>query len=139
MVQKCLEGEIRGLGYPGAALFSYGMALFSFNILSLLRVAMRAAHGQDKIEQSFSTHHMAEEIGTAWRGMSLLLPAAFWRRRNARLGASGVAAELKRLAKLVDLSQYKKTVRTSRKPPPKRKFSKNTPHVSTARLLEKRK
>lgn len=139
VVQKCLEGEIRGLGYPGAALFSYGMALFSFNILSLLRVAMRAAHGQDKIEQSFSTHHMAEEIGTAWRGMSLLLPAAFWRRRNARLGASGVAAELKRLAKLVELSQYKKTVRTSRKPPPKRKFSKNTPHVSTARLLEKRK
>ena len=139
VVQKCLEGEIRGLGYPGAALFSYGMALLSFNILSLLRVAMRAAHGREKIEQSFSTHHMAEEIGTMWAGMTLLLTAAFWRRRCARLDTAGMAAELKRLAKLVDLSQYKKTVRTSRKPPPKRKFCKRTPHVSTARLLEQRK
>jgi hypothetical protein len=139
VVQKCLEGEIRGLGYPGAALFSYAVALFSFNILHLLRAALRATHGAETIERSFSTHHMAEEIATMWGGMTLLLTAAFWRRRCSQQQAQDIAAELSRLAKLVDLSQYKKTVRTSRKPPPKRKSCKHTPHVSTARLLEKRK
>lgn len=139
VVQGCLEGEISGLGYPGAALFSYGVALFAFNVLSLLRAAMRALHGGPKIEQSFSTHHMAEEIHAMWPGMLLLLSSAFWRRRCRGLDDAAVAKELKRLAKHVDLAQYKKVTRTSRKPPPKRKSSKNSPHVSTARVLEKRK
>ena len=139
VVQKCLEGEISGLGYPGAALFSYGVALFSFNVLSLLRVAMRAVHGSEKIENTFSTHHMAEEIRAMWPGMTLLLTTTFWRRRCRDLDETTVACELKRLAKHVDLAQYKKVTRTTRNPPPKRKFSKHTPHVSTARLLQKRK
>lgn len=139
VVQKCLEGEISGLGYPGAALFSYAVALFSFNVLSLLRAAMRAAHGSEKIEQVFSTHHMAEEIRATWQGMTLLLTTAFWRRRCRNLDDAAVARELKRLAKHVDLAQYKKVTRTTRNPPPKRTFSKHTPHVSTARLLQKRK
>lgn len=139
VVQKCLEGEIRALGYPKAALFSYGVALFGFNVLQLLRSAMRAVHGEEKIEQSFSTHHMAEEIGMVWRGMTLLLNTAFWHRRYAQFDAGQIAAELKRLAQHVNLAHYKKVTRTSRKPPPKRRFSKNTPHLSTARLIEKRK
>ncbi len=34
VIQKCLEGEISGLGYPRAALFSYAVVLFAFNVLS---------------------------------------------------------------------------------------------------------
>jgi len=139
VVQKCLQGEISGLGYPGAALFSYGVALFAFNVLSVLRAAMRAVHGAAKIEQSFSTHHMAEEIHAMWSGMTLLLPAAFWRRHCRDLDDAAVASQLKRLARQVNLAQYKKVTRTTRNPPPKRKFSKNTPHVSIARVLAKRK
>ena len=48
-----MEGEISGLGYPGAALFSYGVALFSFNMLSLLRAAMRAVQGGEHIVRCF--------------------------------------------------------------------------------------
>jgi hypothetical protein len=139
VVQKCLQGEISGLGYPGAALFSYGVALFSFNVLSLLRTAMRAVHGGERIEQSFSTHHMAEEIRAAWHGMTVLLTPKFWRRHCREHDAAAVASELQRLAERVDLAQYKKVTRTKRSPPPKRKFSKHTPHVSTARLLQERK
>jgi hypothetical protein len=82
---------------------------------------------------------MAEEIGMVWRGMTLLLSPIFWRRRYASFDVAQIAAELKRLAKQVTLAHYKKVTRTSRKPPPKRRSSKNTPHLSTARLLEKRK
>ena len=48
---------------------------------SLLRAAMRAVHGKAKIEQSFSTHHMAEEIRAMWPGMTLLLTTVFWESR----------------------------------------------------------
>ena len=96
--------------------------------------------GGEKIEQTFSTHHMAEEIRATWHGMTLLLTTTFWRRRRCHgLDDAAVASELKRLAKNVCLAQYKKVTRTIRNPPPKRKFSKHTPHVSTARLLQKRK
>lgn len=139
VIQKCLEGEISGLGYPRAALFSYAVALFAFNVLSLLRAAMRAVHGKAKIEQSFSTHHMAEEIRAMWPGMTLLLTTVFWESRCRGMDGSAVARELKRLAKQVDLAQYKKVTRTIRHPPPKRKSSKYTPHISTARTLAKRK
>ncbi len=139
VVQKCLEGEIATLGYPRAALFSYGMALFSYNVLHLQRAALRAAHGEETIEESFSTHHMAEEIHMVWRGMTLLLTAAFWQHRYGKFSPSALAKELKRLAALVNLKHYRKVKRTSRKPPPKRSSSESRPHVSTARLLAKRK
>lgn len=137
-VQRCLAGEISGLAYPSAALFSYAVALFAFNVLSLLRAAMRAAHGSEKIETSFSTYHMADEIRAIWPGMMLVLTTAFWKRHCRDINAAAVARELKRLARQVDLARYKKVNRTSRKPPPKRKSSKRTPHVSTARLLKQR-
>ena len=139
VIQKCLEGEISGLGYPRAALFSYAVALFAFNVLSLLRAAMRAVHGKAKIEQSFSTHHMAEEIRAMWPGMTLLLSTVFWESQYRGRDDAAVASELKRLAQQVDLAQYKKVTRTIRHPPPKRKSSKYTPHISTARTLAKRK
>ena len=115
------------------------MALFAFNVLSLLRAAMRAVHGKSKIEQSFSTHHMAEEIRAMWPGMTLLLTTEFWESRCRGMNDAAVASELRRLAKYVDLAQYKKVTRTTRNPPPKRKSSKYTPHISTARTLAKRK
>lgn len=137
-VQKCLEGEIRGLGYPGAALFSYAVALLSFNLLNLLRCALRAAHGSERIEETFSTHHMAEEIGTMWGGLTLLLPSEFWRQEHENLKGT-LADKLRQLAAQVNLKQYRKTIRTSRKPPPKRHASKTTPHVSTQRIIDQRK
>lgn len=139
VIQKCLEGEIRGLGYPGAALFSYAAALFSFNLLSLLRAALRAAHGHSQIEDNFSTYHMADEIHAAWHGMTLLLPARFWKRHARHQDDAAVASELLRLAKNVPLAPFKKASRKSRKPPPKKTFSKQVPHVATERLLTKRK
>ena len=72
-------------------------------------------------------------------GMTLLLTTTFWQRRCRDLDDAAVASELKRLAENVCLDQYKKVARSTRTPPPKRKSSKHTPHVATARLLEKRK
>jgi hypothetical protein len=39
-VTKNFEGEIQTLGYPKAALFSFGLALVSYNILAVVRRAL---------------------------------------------------------------------------------------------------
>ena len=67
-----------------------------------------------------------------WPGMTLLLSTVFWESQYRGRDDAAVASELKRLAQQVDLAQYKKVTRTIRHPPPKRKSSKYTPHISTA-------
>ena len=67
-----------------------------------------------------------------WPGMTLLLSTVFWESQYRGRDDAAVASELKRLAQQVDLTQYKKVTRTFRHPPPKRKSSKYTPHISTA-------
>jgi hypothetical protein len=54
--------EIKTLGYPQAALFSFAMALFAYNALSLLITALSSVHGVGKIEAGLSNYYLAEEI-----------------------------------------------------------------------------
>ncbi|MEH2146472.1 transposase [Nostoc sp.] len=44
------ECEIKTLGYPKAALFSFCLALVSYNILATVRAVMASIHGVGKIE-----------------------------------------------------------------------------------------
>ena len=113
----------------------YVTAAYEFALIA----GMRAAHGRKEIEESFSTHQMAEEIHAMWSGMVLLLSTSFWRRRFSDLSDAEIAKQLKRLARDVELAQYRKVTRQTRHPPPKRTFHKNSPHVSTARILQQRK
>lgn len=134
-IKRCLNGEINGLGYPRAALFSFAMALFSFNLLSVLLAAMESVHGVEKIEEEFSTHHVAEEIQSMWGGMMICLPPEFWRERYGGVDCRQLAEELRKLAERVSLQRYKKVKRKKKSPKPKRTSSKDQPHVSTARIL----
>ncbi|MEZ2250367.1 transposase [Microcoleus sp.] len=54
IVTKNFEGEIQTLGYPKAALFSFCLALVSYNILAVVRRALGSVHGVGKIESSLS-------------------------------------------------------------------------------------
>ncbi len=54
--------EIKTLGYPQAALFSFAMALFAYNALSLLIAALSSVYGVGKIEAGLSNYYLAEEI-----------------------------------------------------------------------------
>jgi IS4 transposase len=53
-VTKNFEGEIQTLGDPRAALFSFCLALVSYNILAVVRRAPGSVHGVGKIESSLS-------------------------------------------------------------------------------------
>ena len=54
--------EIKTLGYPQAALFSFAMASGAYNALSLLIAALSSVYGVGKIEAGLSNYYLAEEI-----------------------------------------------------------------------------
>jgi hypothetical protein len=133
-----LDCEIDTLCYPRAALFVFCVALAAYNVQSTLKGVMRAVHGPEKIEADFSRYFMAEEIEGVHRGMMIALPAEEW--LIFKDMADGEFAQfLRRVAEQVDLSRYPKSHRGPKKPKPKRRYSKDRPHVSTARILEARK
>ena len=45
-LEATLDGEINTLGYPKAALFAFCVALVSYNLMSVIKAALRAVHGR---------------------------------------------------------------------------------------------
>jgi IS4 transposase len=135
-VAENLEGEIKALGYPKAALFGFCMALVTYNLLSVVRAAVQSVHGEEAAEK-LSTYYVANEVASTHFGMSLILEDDFWRARYAHLTPQQMASELKRLAGRMQLYKYTKHKWTPKKRPSKKKETKqrDSPHISTARVL----
>jgi len=66
------------LGYPTAALFTFGLALLAYNAVSLLKAALRRAPGRQKINDEVSSSYLALEIGRTYDGMMMAMPAPHW-------------------------------------------------------------
>jgi len=129
-----LHCEIKSLGYPPAALFAFGIGLVAYNILSVVRSALAAAHGEEHLEE-ISAYYVADEIRGMMRGMMIAISDQHWRRHFGKRTAQQMANVLLTLARRVDLECFRKHRRGPKKPSPKRtKFKKET-HVSTAQIL----
>ena len=131
---QTLDGEIPSLGYPKASLFAFGIALVSFNIASVLRAALRATFGHEKVEKEVSWYYIANEIRFNYGGMDVAVDEEIWAPFQS-MSATELAAKLREYASNVRLSAFKRTSRGPKKPAPRRTKYTNTPHVSTARLL----
>jgi hypothetical protein len=131
-----LHGEIDTLAYPRAALLGYAVALVTYNLLALVRAAMRAVHGSEAVDQGVSTYYLAHEVTSVWPGLEIALPAAEWNRRYGRLPPGELAQQLLCMARHTQLRRYRKHPRGPKKKPPPRRDT--GPHVSTARLLATR-
>ncbi len=132
-----LNSEIQTLGYPKAALFGFCMGLVIYNILSVVKAAVRAAHGKDAGEK-ISTYYMADEIASTYRGMMIAVGEKYWTKQFAGLTAAQMARTLIAMAKRIRLNRYAKNPWRPKKKPDKKMNKKNRGHVSTARILEKR-
>jgi hypothetical protein len=131
-----LEGEIETLGYPRAALFGFCMALVCYNVLSVVLAALRAVHGAKTIQEHVSFYYLCDEVAGTHRGLEIV--EEYWARKYAHLKPAQMARELIRIAKLVQLSRYRKHKRGPKKPTPKMNKQRRS-HVSTARVLEQRR
>jgi len=136
---QALHSEINTLGYPKAALLSFCVAILAYNVISVVKSALAAVHGTKAQRQSLSGYYLAGELAAAYHGMAIAVPADEWTRHFGSLTASQLARILKALAAKVRPDRFRKNVRGPKKPRPKRSSGKRHPHVSTARILARRK
>jgi hypothetical protein len=135
-VERNLQSEISGLGYPEAALFGFGVSLVAANVFSVVHSAMAAAK-QTMLEVAnmpLSDFAIIEEARAVYRGMEIAFDDTVWLPFQT-MPATQLAQQLLSWASHIDWRRFRKAVRGPKKPTPQRKRFKNKPHVSTARLL----
>jgi len=135
---ESLQGEINTLGYPKAALFGFCMALVSYNVLSVVKAAVSAAQGKEEAE-ALSTYYVADEIAATYRGMMIVLTASYWTKRFGELTSAQMARALIEIAREIDLQRYRKNPWTPKQRKKRKGRLPPRKHVSTARVLQKRK
>ena len=133
---QMLEGELATLGYPRAALFGFGLALATYNVLSTVQASLRAAFGVDKVQNEVSGFYIANQVRKTAFGMSIAIEPEAWEPFQTSTPTT-LAKELVRVAAHVDLRKLKRHPRGKKKPVPKRTRYRGKSHVSTARLLAK--
>jgi hypothetical protein len=131
---QILDGEQPALGYPKAALFTFAVALVSYNLASAVRGALRATFGHDKIEQEVSWYYVANEVRVTHGGMDVAVDEESWVPFQS-MSASDLAARLKEYATNVKLDAFKRSKRGPKRAATPRTKHTDKPHVSTARLL----
>lgn len=136
-MEETLNGEIKELGYPRAALFSFSVALLSYNVMSTVKAALRAAHGDEKAA-TVSGFHLADEVKMNHRGMMRAIPKDDWVEFQ-EMPPEELAAVLIDWARTVPLSEYRKRPRGPKKPKPKKQSGAKISHVATSRILKDRK
>lgn len=129
--------ELNTLGYPKAALFGFCVAVVASNMLAVSKAALRAAHGEQKVE-ALSGYSMGLEIAGVYRGMTIAIPAEHWVGFQT-MGVSEMAGLLRELAARMKLAHFQKHPRKPKKAPTQRVSDPKRPHVSTAKLLNDRK
>lgn len=133
-VTKNFECEIETLAYPKAALFSFSLALVTYNILATLKAALASVHGVETIEATVSDFYLVDELQGTYRGMMIAIPSEHWHPFRT-MSLTELAALLKQLAAQVNLERFLKQPRKRKSKTPPRVRDPKHPHVSTARLL----
>ena len=133
-----LRCEVETLGYPRAALFSFAVAVLAYNTYAVVQAALRAAHGAEVIEEKLSDYHLMNDVAATYVGLDIAVPDECWETYRAMpLGTFTKA--MTKLAHRVKLARYPKKKRGPKKPQPRKESGRRNHHISTARLLLKRR
>jgi hypothetical protein len=138
VLTETLRCEHPRLGYPKAALFAFCVTLVTYNVLAVIKAALRVVHGSEKVQNEVSLHHVTTEIRETHRGMMIAIPLPEWLLFRS-MSATELATVLRELASRVDLAKYKKAPTKPKKPKTARQSGANRPHVSTAKILAERR
>jgi IS4 transposase len=133
---EALNCEIDTLAYPKAALFGFCVALVAYNVLAVIRAALRSEHGRDEVEAKASNYHLVQEVATTYAGMMIAVPPSEWEVFQG-LSEVQMAEFLREAASQAWLAKYPRSKHGPKKPRAKR-TGRFSDHVATARLLDKR-
>lgn len=137
-LEATLDGEIDTLGYPKAALLAFCVALVSYNVLSTVKAALRAAHGAEAVVEGISGYYLADEVRMSYRGMMRAIPKDEWVEFQ-EMSPKELAEVLVGWARTVPLSEYRTSHRGPKKPKPAKVSGAKIKHVATAKILKARK
>ncbi|MGK7874970.1 MAG: hypothetical protein AB4426_17225 [Xenococcaceae cyanobacterium] len=137
MATETFHCEIKTLGYPRAALFSFCMALVAYNLFSCLKAVLGSVYETD-IEEKLSYYYLADELQGTYRGMMIALPPSEWE-DFGQMSYTQLLSLLQDWARLVKLEAFTSASRKPKKKKPKPPYDPRHPHVSTARLLAQKK
>jgi IS4 transposase len=135
---ETLTCEIKTLGYPKAAVFAFCLALAAYNGISVIKAALRSVHGTDAVEEHVSGYYLSQEISKTYTGMMIAIPTKHWTIFRT-MSVAQLASVLKDLAGRANLAKYQKHPRGPKLPRPERIHNGRSNHVSTARILARRK
>ena len=99
--------------------------------------AIAVEHGRDKLDE-LSHYSMALEIAQATDGMLVAIPEHRWT-ESATMPCEKFTEQLREIVGPMKLSDYRKSKRGPRKPPPKRINGSKKTHLSVKRILDERK
>ena len=131
---QALRCEVKTLAYRGAALLGFCLACVAWNILAVIRGALRAEHGTTPVEQRVSNYHLVGEVASTRQGMMIALPPETWAIFEG-LSTTVMVEFLRQAACQVRLRKYPRAHHGAKKPRPQR-TGKFNDHVSTKRLLD---
>jgi Transposase DDE domain len=132
-----LACEVDTLGYPKAALFGFCVALVAYNVVALVKGALRAAHGAEYVREQLSRYYLTLEVAQVATGMEIALAAESWEVFRD-MSIPEFTATLVAIAQRLDTKKYTKHPRGPKKSPPHKLSGKRQTHVSTARILAMR-
>jgi IS4 transposase len=133
-----LRCELQTLGYPRAALFSFAVAVLAYNTYAVVQASLRAAHGAEVIKEKLSEYHLMQDVASTYVGMDIAVPAECWEPYRV-MPVCRFTKAMTNLAHRVKLARYPKKKRGPKKPQPRKKSGRRNHHISTARLLLKRR
>jgi IS4 transposase len=73
-----LACEVDTLGYPKAALFGFCVALVAYNVVAVVKGALRAAHGATYVDQQLSRYYLTLAVAQVATGMEIALGPEPW-------------------------------------------------------------
>ncbi len=133
-----LRCEIDTLGYPKAALLGFCVALLAYNVVSMVKGAIRAVWGKRFVEEELSMYYLTLEVSRISSGMMIAIGQKPWEIFR-KISIEEYVDTMIELAGHIDTRKYTKHKRGPKKKPPKKISGKRNHHVSTARILAKKK
>jgi IS4 transposase len=138
-IEQALRSEINTLGYPGAALLGFTIAVLTYNALSVTKWAIEVEHPNSIQREQLSGYYLAGAVSADYGGMMIALPEKEWTHRFGSLAPKPFAIHLRTCARHVRPDTFRKNVRGPKRPRPKRTSGAVDHHVSTAQLIAEQK
>jgi IS4 transposase len=135
---QALCSEINTLCYPKAALLAFCVAVNLYNVMSVMKAALRSAHKDPSLVMELSGYYLATEISATYWGMMIAIEPRHWTKTFATLTVAEMGRVLKALAGQTKVDRFRKHKRGPKHPPPNRTGGYREKHVSTARLIASR-